>query len=70
MTALSAPEPDEGSAASSHEPSGWEPVITRPDPVSEQELEAWLDHLAGRTSRSTRRSIPIRTARRHRGKMS
>ena len=24
----------------------WEPVITRPDPVSEQELEAWLDHMA------------------------
>ena len=24
----------------------WEPVITRPDPVSAQELEAWLDHLA------------------------
>ncbi len=55
MTALSAPEPDEGPAASSHEPSdnsvedepsGWEPVITRPDPVSAEELEAWLDHLA------------------------
>ena len=56
MTASSAPEPDEGSAASSPEPSdksveygpsGWEPVITRPDPMSAEELEAWLDHLAG-----------------------
>ena len=26
---------------------GWEPVITCPDPVSAEELEAWLDHLAG-----------------------
>jgi hypothetical protein len=26
---------------------GWEPVVTRPDPESEQEREAWLDHVAG-----------------------
>src|SRR5271166_2634538 len=26
---------------------GWEPVITRPDPMSEEEREAWLDDLAG-----------------------
>src|SRR5271165_1309216 len=26
---------------------GWEPVITRPDPMSEEEREAWLDALAG-----------------------
>ena len=25
----------------------WEPVITRPDPMSEEEREAWLDTLAG-----------------------
>ena len=25
----------------------WEPVITRPDPMTEQEREAWLDALAG-----------------------
>ena len=24
---------------------GWEPVITRPDPMSAEEWEAWLDHL-------------------------
>ena len=56
MTALSAPEPDEGAAASSHEPSdnsmgdgpsGWVPVITCPDPMSAEEVQAWLDHLAG-----------------------
>ena len=51
------PEPDDDPAASSPEPSGspaehqpadWEPVITRPDPMTEQEREAWLDALAGR----------------------
>ena len=26
---------------------GWEPVVTRPDLESEQEREAWLDHVAG-----------------------
>ena len=26
---------------------GWEPVITRPDPVTEEEREAWLDHPGG-----------------------
>ena len=26
---------------------GWEPVITRPDPMTEEEREAWLDALAG-----------------------
>src|SRR5271169_6752178 len=25
----------------------WEPVITRPDPMTEEEREAWLDALAG-----------------------
>ena len=49
------PEPDEGSAASSpepssdpveYEPSGWEPTVTRPDPMTEEEREAWLDDLA------------------------
>ena len=24
----------------------WEPVITRPDPMTEEEREAWLDDLA------------------------
>ena len=45
------PESDDDPAASSPEPSGdpveceptdWEPVITRPDPVTEEEREAWL----------------------------
>ena len=27
-------------------PLDWEPVITRPDPMTEEECEAWLDHLA------------------------
>ena len=49
------PEPDEGPAASSpeppgdpveYEPSGWEPTVTRPDPMTEEEREAWLDDLA------------------------
>ena len=26
--------------------AGWEPVITRPDPMTEEEREAWLDDLA------------------------
>jgi hypothetical protein len=48
------PEPDDDSAESSPEPSGdlveyepsdWEPVITRPDPMTEEEREAWLDAL-------------------------
>ena len=26
-------------------PSDWEPVITRPDPMTEEEREAWLDAL-------------------------
>ena len=29
------------------EPSDWEPVITRPDWMTEEEREAWLDALAG-----------------------
>ena len=29
------------------EPSDWEPVITRPDWMTEEECEAWLDDLAG-----------------------
>ena len=28
-------------------PAEWEPVITRPDPMTEEEREAWLDALAG-----------------------
>jgi len=28
-------------------PYDWEPVITRPDPMTEEEREAWLDALAG-----------------------
>ena len=28
-------------------PADWEPVITRPDPMTEEEREAWLDALAG-----------------------
>jgi hypothetical protein len=28
-------------------PSDWEPVITRPDPMTEEDREAWLDALAG-----------------------
>ena len=48
------PEPDEGPAASfpeppgdpaEYEPSGWEPVITRPDPMPAEERQAWLDPL-------------------------
>jgi len=30
-----------------YEPTDWEPVITRPDPMTEEEREAWLDALAG-----------------------
>ena len=26
--------------------SGWEPTVTRPDPMTEGEREAWLDDLA------------------------
>jgi hypothetical protein len=33
----------------------WEPVITRPDPMTKEEREAWLDALAGKMSRSTRK---------------
>ena len=49
------PEPDEGPAASfpeppgdpvEYQPSGWEPTVTRPDPMTEEEREAWLDDLA------------------------
>ena len=49
------PEPGEDPAASSPEPSGdsveeeptdWEPVVTRPDPMTEEERAAWLDDLA------------------------
>ena len=29
------------------QPTDWEPVITRPDPMTEEEREAWLDALAG-----------------------
>ena len=29
-----------------YEPTAWEPVITRPDPMTEEEREAWLDDLA------------------------
>jgi hypothetical protein len=29
------------------EPSDWEPVVTRPDPMTEEEREAWLDAVAG-----------------------
>src|SRR6202042_3515813 len=48
------PEPDEGPVASSPEPSdnpveygpsAWEPVIPCPDPMTEEEREAWLDAL-------------------------
>ena len=41
----------------------WEPVITRPDPMTEEEREAWLDALAGEDEPFDRRSIPTRTAR-------
>jgi hypothetical protein len=48
------PEPDKGPAATSREPLGdpveyeptaWEPVVTRPDPMTEEEHEAWLNAL-------------------------
>ena len=49
------PDPDDDPAASSPEPSGdpveyeptdWEPVVTHPDPMTEEERAAWLDDLA------------------------
>ena len=39
------PAPDQVPPAAGDD--AWEPVITCPDPVSAEELEAWLDHLAG-----------------------
>ena len=61
------PEPDDDPAASSPEPSGdsveyepydWEPVVTRPDPMTEEEREAWLDALAGEDEPSDPEEYP------------
>ena len=38
--------------------AGWEPVITRPDPMSEEEREAWLDALAGEDEPSDPEEYP------------
>ena len=67
------PEPDDDPAASSSEPSGdpveyeptdWEPVITRPDPMTEEEREAWLDALAGEDEPSDPEEYPDPEGRR------
>ena len=70
------PEPDEGPAATSREPSGdpaeyeptaWEPVVTRPDPMTKEEREAWLNALE---EPSDPEEYRIRTARRRRVRTS
>jgi hypothetical protein len=39
------PGPDQAPPPGDPVEPGWEPVITRPDPMSAEEWEAWLDHL-------------------------
>jgi len=41
----------------------WEPVITRPDPMTEEEREAWLDALAGEDEPFYSEEYPTRTGR-------
>ena len=52
------PGPDQAPAPGNPVEPGREPVITRPDPMSAEEWEAWLDRLTRKMSRSIRRSTP------------
>ena len=50
--------PDRAAPPGDPGPPDWEPVITRPDPMTEEEREAWLDALAGEDEPSDPEEYP------------